>query len=116
MGALTFLCFFFNIFFLKVNCGLSIVCYLCEGKYWFQCIGYDYTAYMDYMDLAVPKKVVKFNHSLTHLNNNVLLRLKQLWIAYSLLLILFGGNFAQLSLTQIVMSQGIILYNFLRSQ
>ena len=32
MGALTFLCFFFNIFFLKVNCGLYIVCYLCEGR------------------------------------------------------------------------------------
>ena len=24
-------------------------------------------AYMDYMDLAVPRKAVKFNHSLTHL-------------------------------------------------
>ena len=26
------LCFFFNIFFLKVNCGLQIVCSLCEGR------------------------------------------------------------------------------------
>ena len=24
--------------------------YLCEGRYLFQCIGYDYMAYMDYMD------------------------------------------------------------------
>ena len=30
-------------------------------------IGYDYTAYMDYMDLVVrcPRKAVKLNHSLT---------------------------------------------------
>ena len=32
MVALTFLCFFFDIFFLKFNCGLQIVCYLCEGR------------------------------------------------------------------------------------
>ena len=33
----------------------------------FKCIGHDYMAYMDYMDLAVysPKKAVKLNHSLT---------------------------------------------------
>ena len=35
-----------------------------RGKIMIQCIGCDYTAYMDYMDLAVPRKAVKFNHSL----------------------------------------------------
>ena len=34
----------------------------------FQCIGYDYMAYMDYMDPDVLclKKADKLNHSLTH--------------------------------------------------
>ena len=38
---------FLSFIFLKiiVTCGL---CYLCEGR-WFQCIGYNYTANMDYM-------------------------------------------------------------------
>ena len=32
--------------------------YLCEGRWLFQCIGYDYMAYMDYMDPDVlrPQK------------------------------------------------------------
>ena len=29
-------------------------------------IGCDYMTYMDYMDLTVPRKAVKSNHSLTH--------------------------------------------------
>ena len=29
-------------------------------------------AYMHYMDLAVPRKAVKFNHSLTHLEIDIL--------------------------------------------
>ena len=43
------------------------MCYLCEGRWWFQCIGYDYTAYMNDMDLAFRclTKAVRFNHSLT---------------------------------------------------
>ena len=67
MGALTFLCFFLDIFFLKVNHYLYIVCYLCEGRWWFQCVGYDYMACMDYMDPDVhcPQKALNFNHSLT---------------------------------------------------
>ena len=41
------------------------MCYLRVGRKWFQCIGYDNTVYVDYMDLAVcgPRKAVKFNHS-----------------------------------------------------
>ena len=67
MGALAFLLFFFYFIYLKVNCGLLILCYLYEGRKWFQCIGYDYTAYIDYTDLAVccPQKGYKFNHSHT---------------------------------------------------
>ena len=40
--------------------------YLCEGRSLFQCIPYDYTAYMDYMDLAVgcPRQAIQLNHSL----------------------------------------------------
>ena len=41
------------------------------GRYWFQCLGYDYTAYMGYMDLAVlsqSEKAIKSNHSLTHIS------------------------------------------------
>ena len=30
-----------------------MMCYLCEGTHWFQCIAYDHTVYMDYIDLAV---------------------------------------------------------------
>ena len=43
------------------DCGVSI------GRWLFQCIGYDYMAYMDYMDLAVccSRKAIKLNHSLT---------------------------------------------------
>ena len=66
VGAFTFLLSFSNSFFLKsylwpVNCVFSM-----WGK--FQCIGYDNTAYVDFMDLAVccPRKAVKFNHSITH--------------------------------------------------
>ena len=71
MGALTFLCFFFNIFFLKVNCGPYIVCYLCEGRYWFQCIGHGYMACIYYMDPDVycPKIAVKLNHSHTQFDS-----------------------------------------------
>ena len=38
------------------------------GKIWFQCTSYDYTVYMDYMDLTVwcLTKAIKFNHSITH--------------------------------------------------
>ena len=45
-----------------------MVCYLYEGRQWFQCIGYEYMAYMDYMDLAVrcPRKAVKLNHEAMH--------------------------------------------------
>ena len=45
-----------------------LVGYLCEGRWSFQCIGYDYTAYMDYMDLTVrcPRKAVGLIHSLAH--------------------------------------------------
>ena len=46
-----------------VNYGLQIMCYLWEGRYWFQCIGYDYTAYMD-IAVRCPRKAVNFNHSL----------------------------------------------------
>ena len=35
MDALTLYCFFFY-FFLKVNCDLYIVCYLCEGGSWWR--------------------------------------------------------------------------------
>ena len=57
------------------------MCYLCEGKWWFQYIsyieiiifpnislGYDYMVYLVYTDPDVrcPKKTVKLNHSLTH--------------------------------------------------
>ena len=68
MGALTFLCFFFNIIFLKVNCGLYIVSSV-WGKIMIPMYSFDYMACMDYMDPNVhcPKKAVKFNHSLTHL-------------------------------------------------
>ena len=48
----------------------------CEAECWncdflkkrFQCIGYDNTAYVDYMDLIVrcSGKAVKFSHSLSH--------------------------------------------------
>ena len=56
------------------------MCYLCEGRWWFQYIlyieiiiflhislGYDYMVYMVYTDPDVrcPKKTVKLNHSLT---------------------------------------------------
>ena len=69
MGTLTFLHFFFHIFFRKVDCGLHIVYYLYEGRLRFLCIGYDYTACMDYMDPDVrcPQNAVKLNHSFTHL-------------------------------------------------
>ena len=45
----------------KVNYNLSIVGYLCEGRDLFQCIGYNCTVYMDYMDLTVHylRKAVK---------------------------------------------------------
>ena len=38
-----------------------------------KCTGYDNTAYVDYMDLAVrcSRKAVKLNHSLTHRLRNV---------------------------------------------
>ena len=57
------LCSFFLSILSYVNCNLQIMCYLCEGR--FQCIGYDYLAYIDYMDVAVryPRKTVKVNHS-----------------------------------------------------
>ena len=52
-----FLCLLIYSFFLK----LIVTCRLCEGNKWFQCIGYDNMAYMDYMDLTVecPRKAVK---------------------------------------------------------
>ena len=52
-GSLHFFVALFDSFFLKINYGLYIVCYLCEGRQWFQYIGYDYTAYIGYMDLAL---------------------------------------------------------------
>ena len=47
------------------------MCYLCEGRYGFQRIGYDYTAYMDYMELDVwcLRKAIKHNPSLTCCTN-----------------------------------------------
>ena len=43
------------------------MCYLSESRWWFQCVDYNYTACIDYMDPDVrcPKKV-KLNHPLTH--------------------------------------------------
>ena len=48
----------FTVDIMKVICVISC----------FQCTGYDYMAYMDYMDpnICCPKKAVKLNHSLTH--------------------------------------------------
>ena len=37
-GSLHFFVVLFNSFFRKINYGLYIVCYLCEGRQWFQCI------------------------------------------------------------------------------
>ena len=39
---------------------------LCEGRQWFQYIGYDNTAYMDYIDLDVrcPRKAIKHYQSI----------------------------------------------------
>ena len=47
--------------------------HLCEERYWLQCKRYDYTAYMDYMNLDIrrPKKAVKLNHSITHFQRRV---------------------------------------------
>ena len=41
---------------------------LCEGRQLFQWIGYDYRAYVDYMDhnVCCSRKAVKLNHSFTH--------------------------------------------------
>ena len=38
-----------------------------SAENWFKCIGYDYMAYMDYMDLDVicQRKAIEPNHSLT---------------------------------------------------
>ena len=38
-----------------------------EGRLWFQYVGYDYAAYMYYMDLDFrrARKAIEFNHSLT---------------------------------------------------
>ena len=45
------------------------MCYLCEERYGFQCIGYDHPAYLKYMYLVrCPRKVANLYHSLTHLN------------------------------------------------
>ena len=65
MGALTFLLFILILFFLKLiwACRLCVI-YMREDTD-SECIGYDYTAFMDYMDLVVPRKAVKSNHSLT---------------------------------------------------
>ena len=47
---------------------LYIVCYLCEGRWWFQLIGYNYTTCMDFMepDVCCPQKAIKLNHSSSH--------------------------------------------------
>ena len=55
-GALTFFVNYFVLFLdwlYPVDCGLSM-----WGKIIFQCVGYDYTAYMDYMDpdILCPQK------------------------------------------------------------
>ena len=58
----SFLTYFFFKLIVAAYCVLSM-----WGKKWFQCIGYDYMACMDYMDPDVPclQNAVKFNHSLT---------------------------------------------------
>ena len=70
MGALTSLCFPFHILFIKVNCNLYIVRYLGEGR--FQCIGYDYTAFVWTawtLMFAVPKRPLNLiTHSITSSN------------------------------------------------
>ena len=51
-GALTFFNYYFNCFFLRliITCRLWVI-YVREDNYIvFQCIGYDYMAYMDYKD------------------------------------------------------------------
>ena len=62
------LCGFFYPFFRKLIVTLTIVGYLCNGRWWFQNIGSDDTAYMYYMDIDVrhPREAVKINHSLTN--------------------------------------------------
>ena len=49
-----------------VNCKLSMVYHICQGRWWFQWIGCDYTAYMDYMDSDVLclLKTYKLDYSL----------------------------------------------------
>ena len=64
MGTLTFsfLCY------LKLLATSTLRFIYVRGIYWFQYIGFDYTAYMDCMDLNghCPRKDVKLNHSFTH--------------------------------------------------
>ena len=59
---------------------LYIVCYLCEGRLWFQCIGYDYTACLDYMDpdAHYPPKILLnlITHPLTAPFGDVVVILK----------------------------------------
>ena len=57
--------------------------YLCEERWLFQCIGYDYMAYKDYMDpmSSVPKKADKLNLSLSLLKCNF----KKYWLLIFLL-------------------------------
>ena len=48
------------------------VIYLCERRLLFQCIGYDYTIYVDYMDVAVREKLSNLiTHSLTGSSNGL---------------------------------------------
>ena len=45
------------------------MCYLCEGRWWFQCTGCDYTDYMDYVPrcpLSPERPLNLITHSLTH--------------------------------------------------
>ena len=81
--------FAFWYLFLKVNYYLYIVCYLCEGRCWFQYIGYDYMACMDYMDpiSAVPKRPLNFiTHSLMEVKwatNSTQCRIASKWHVFA---------------------------------
>ena len=68
--------FFLSILFEQTFLNLILtrrLCVICVRKDKdSKCIGYDYTAYINYMDLAVrcPRMAVRFNHSLMMTSSN----------------------------------------------